>query len=359
MKKILLTTVAAATLISATSTMAQDHSTMNMSVGHHSDHESVSLAPIGVTGDHLHAKGDWMIGYSFMNMEMKGNRNGLTDDLTPEEVITFNNPHAGPANLRVVPTEMTMKMHMLGGMYGLTDDLTLMVMATVHDNSMNHTTFNMPGTARIGTFTTNSTGLGDTQVAGMFSILDDENHTLNGRIGVSLPTGSIDEVDDVLTPMNTTPTLRLPYAMQLGSGTYDFMPGLTYTYGHGDWSFGSAYGGRIHMGRNNEGYTRGDWHELNSWVGYKASETLGFSANIKGKTEEMIKGQDTDITAPVQTADPENYGGQKIHLGLNAGYKFLEENTVKASFFVPVYQNLNGPQLEDDYSFAVRFERNF
>jgi hypothetical protein len=36
-----------------------------------------------------------------------------------------------------------------------------------------------------------------------------------------LPTGSIDEVGD--TPRNGSGTLeRLPYTMQLGSGTYDF-----------------------------------------------------------------------------------------------------------------------------------------
>ena len=317
----------------------------------------VNLTPQGIMGDHLHKPGEYMLSYTFMRMEMEGNRDGTTT-LSPDEVITFPNPNPGPANLRVVPTEMTMDMHMLGGMMGITDKLTGMVMVNYLDNSMDHITYNMGGT-QIGTFTTKSEGFGDTKIGGLYSLLKEGPHALNAKLNISLPTGSIDEEDDVLTPMGTTPTLRMPYAMQLGSGTYDLEPGLTYVHYTDTWSYGAAYNGRLHLGRNSEGYSRGDWHEVSSWLGYQFDETLGVSTSLKARHESQIDGSDDQIAAPVQTADPDNYGGEKIHLGLQAGWKFYQQNTVKAGVSVPLYQDLNGPQLEDDYSFSLRWQNSF
>jgi hypothetical protein len=350
MKKLHLSALACAMLLASTSVMAQD---VPACTDCH-----VNLTPKGVMGDHLHKPGEYMLSYSFMRMEMDGNRNG-TNKLTPQQVITFANPNAGPANLRVVPTEMTMDMHMVGGMVGITDWLTGMVMVNYLDNSMDHITFNMPGTAQIGTFTTESSGFGDTEIAGIMSLYKDGAHGVNATMGLSLPTGSIDEQDDVLAPNGTTPTLRLPYMMQLGSGTYDLKPRLTYTYLTNDWTYGAEYNARIHMGRNDEGYTRGDWHAVSTWAGYQFDEALGVSTSLSAKTEGKIDGADTQIAAPVQTADPDNYGGEKIHWGLNGAWKFHDQQTVKASLSIPLYQDLNGPQMEGDYSFSLRWQNSF
>ncbi len=40
-------------------------------------------APIGVMGDHMHHKGEWMLSYRYMHMDMEGNRIG-----TDERVAT-------------------------------------------------------------------------------------------------------------------------------------------------------------------------------------------------------------------------------------------------------------------------------
>ena len=44
-------------------------------------------APIGVMADHRHAKGEWMLSYRFMRMNMDGNRDGR-DSLSPENIVT-------------------------------------------------------------------------------------------------------------------------------------------------------------------------------------------------------------------------------------------------------------------------------
>ena len=53
--------------------------------GHELD--SLDHAPIGVMGDHRHKKGEWMVSYRLMHMDMAGIQIG-TDSVTPEQVAT-------------------------------------------------------------------------------------------------------------------------------------------------------------------------------------------------------------------------------------------------------------------------------
>jgi hypothetical protein len=138
-----------------------------------------SHAPIGVMGDHLHKAGEWMLSYRFMRMEMEDNRIG-TNDVSPEEIVTtepnrfFGQP-GQPPTLRVVPTEMTMDMHMLGAMYAPTDWMSLMAMVSYVDKSMKHITFMGPtGTTRLGTFSTNANGFGDTMLTALIKLYKDD-----------------------------------------------------------------------------------------------------------------------------------------------------------------------------------------
>lgn len=331
---------------------------------YHSKLRADSHAPIGVMGDHMHKAGEFMVSVRAMQMEMEGNRDG-TSSLSPEEIVTnFANPFAGPANLRVVPTEMTTDMVMLGAMYAPTDYLTLMIMGNYIDREMDHITFQgMTGTTRLGEFTTETKGFGDTTTSALIRLYEDNTHHLHINAGLSLPTGSITEEDEVLTPMNTTPRIRLPYAMQLGSGTFDLLPGVTY-YGTKDrWGWGTQYIANFRLGENDEDYSLGDKHMLNLWGSYLITPAVSFSARLTAEQESQINGQDSEITAPVQTANPENYGGRRLSaaLGLNTvvpngalkGHRFSAEVTL------PVYQDLNGPQMERDYALTLGWSKAF
>lgn len=321
--------------------------------GHHAAHTDV--APMAVMGGHIHEKGEWMLSYRFMRMDMEGNRSG-TNDLTPEEIVTnFANPNGPPPTFRVVPTEMTMDMHMFGAMYAPADWLTLMAMGTYLDKDMDHITFQgMAGTTRLGEFTTEASGWGDTKLSGLFRVYQNGGHTIHLNAGLSLPTGSIDEEDTVLAPTGMRPSLRLPYAMQLGTGTYDALPGITYTGHSGNLGWGTQYTGEVRLeSDNDEGYAWGDKHTVNVWGGYKATDWLTLQANARATTQADIDGSDPLIMAPVQTADPDNYGGETIALG--GGFQIkptmaeLRNVTFGAEISVPVYQDLNGPQMETDW----------
>lgn len=357
MKKLFISTLLCATFI--TPALADER------------HKSTIHAPIGVMGDHMHKKGEVMFSYRFMQMDMDGNQSGTTN-LSPEEIATtipnrFFGVAGQPSTLRVVPLRMTTNMHMLGSMYGITDDLTLMAMVNYIDRDMDHVTFQGgAGTTRLGKFTTNSKGFGDTKVSGMYRLFDstDSTHHVHANLGLSIPTGSITERDNVLAPNGMRPELRMPYAMQLGTGTYDLLPGLTYTGFDNQWSWGAQYNAAIPLeSQNDEGYSWGDKHNVTAWTGYQWNDNISTSARVSAQTQSAIDGIDPNIVAPVQTANPDNYGGEKVNFSLGAMFTGTQgaftghEFSVEAA--LPVYQDLNGVQMESDFMMTAGWRKKF
>jgi hypothetical protein len=330
--------------------------------------KAFSHAPIGVMGDHLHKKGEFMLSYRYMYMDMEGSRIG-TNSVTPEQIVTtvpnqfFGTP-GQPPTLRVVPTRMSMEMHMLGAMYAPSDNVTLMVMGMYGTRDMDHITFQGGmGTTELGEFTTRSSDFGDTKVAALIRLHDDETHKLHFNAGISIPTGSITEEDQILTPMGGTPTVRLPYPMQLGSGTWDLEPGITYNgFGH-KWAWGAQARASIRLGDNSENYSLGDRYEGTAWLSYLFTDAVSASFRVKGATQGTIEGADPLIVAPVQTAQTDFQGGERIDLlgGLNflVTDGFLKGHRLAVEAGFPVYQNLNGPQLETDFVLTVGWQKAF
>ncbi len=319
-------------------------------------------APLGVVGGHMMMKGKWMLAYRYMRMEMEDNLIG-TDSVSPEEIATtipnrFFGMPGQPPTLRVVPTEMTTQMHMFGAMYAPTDWLTLAGMIPYVDKSMDHVTFmGGAGTTRLGTFTTESSGLGDVSLMGLFRAYDSGAHRIHLNAGLSFPTGSVDEEDQVLTPTGATPTLRLPYPMQLGSGTYDLMPGVTYRGRSGGIGWGAQYMATIRLGDNDEGYSLGDIHQVTGWGSYSWTPAVSVSLRATARTVDSIDGIDPKIVAPVQTADPSFQGGDRVDIGLGVNFSGQEGAwrglRLGVEFGLPVYQDLNGPQLEGDWTLTA------
>ncbi|MEM9233280.1 MAG: transporter [Pseudomonadota bacterium] len=327
---------------------------------------AIDHAPIGVMGDHLHDKGEWMVSYRAMVMQMEGNRIGTDNVSSAEIATTVPNRFGMPPTLRVVPEDMQMTMHMVGAMYAPTDNITLMVMGNYLTKEMDHTTFaGGMGSDVLGNFTTEVSGIGDTSVTALFRLWKKEHAQIHGGIGLSLPTGSIDETDTVLTPMNTRPILRLPYPMQLGSGTYDLLPSLTFTNKSHDAQFGAGaqYSGIIRTGENDEGYTYGDQHQLTAWGAWSPDPRISFSLRGTAMTKDQIDGSDPVIRAPVQTANPDFQGGETVELGLGVNLLaiggVLDGHRLGAEVSFPLYRDLNGPQLETDWTATIGWQYAF
>ncbi len=148
----------------------------------------------------------------------------------------------------MIPTSMTMDMQMVMAMYGITDRVTVMAMTSYVANKMKMT---MDMGPIMGTFSSapmSTSGFGDSELRGMYKI----NNYFVGSLGLSLPTGSIKRTVDVMGM-----GMRAPYDMQLGSGTYDLKPALTYN-GLGEDANGTGARKRSTPGIPQKTMTAGD-----------------------------------------------------------------------------------------------------
>jgi len=303
-------------------------------------------APISVMGDHTHGPGEIMLSYRYMTMEMDENRDG-TDNMTPAEVRA--------QGFMMAPIDMTMDMHMFGGMYGVNKKLTMMGMLPyiIKDMEMEN--------AMLARSKMHSEGFGDIKVTGLYTIYDSgkrEDHSrtkIHLTMGMSLPTGSTSERDN---------GQKLPYSMQLGSGTFDPILGVTYYHSEEDWSYGGQAKSVFHLGENDEGYRLGDEYILTAWAARNLNHNFSASFGVDGKYWDDINGRDGDLNpamSPTARADLRSGVRVNANLGLNYLYQkgVLKGHRLAVELSMPLYQDLDGPQLKTGHSLMIGWQKAF
>ncbi|MDT8326153.1 MAG: transporter [Roseovarius sp.] len=323
-------------------------------------------APIGVMGEHRHKRGEVMLSYRFMHMDMDGYRQG-TNRIAPATIVGTPNRFFGtpgqPPNIRIVPTDMTMDMHMFGAMYAPNDRVTLMAMLPYIVKKMDHFTFAGPaGTTVLGKFQTQSEGWGDVKISALYGLKQSGIHKVHLNFGVSLPTGSTTERANALTPAGMFMNMRMPYGMQLGSGTFDLLPGITYSGKQGKTGWGAQMTGVVRTGKNN-GYRLGNEAKITGWGSYQPTPWISLSGRVEAKTVGNITGIDRQMVGPSPTLDPDNYGGETVTLfgGVNLAMQrgTLRGHRIAFEIGAPVYQDLNGLQLETDWTATLGWQLAF
>lgn len=299
-----------------------------------------SHAPIGVMAEHTHEAGEVMLSYRYMYMEMGGYRSG-TKELSSQDI--FNR------GFMVAPTGMEMDMHMFGGMYAPTDNLTLAVMANYQEKTMNHVT--RPGSMarmqRGERFTETVEGWGDLSLTGLYKIYDANQQRVHFSFGLSAPTGEFTDK---------------AYPMQFTTGTWDLLPGITWLWQNERLSGGVQLNGRIHLGENDEGFTYGDTVEATTWAAYMINDWISISGRISAEHIGDISGEDRDLVG-VRMAppmDPDNYGGTFAEAGIGLNFYMsqgsLKGNRLAVEFIAPIYQDVNGLQMEREWGLIAGWQ---
>jgi hypothetical protein len=260
---------------------------------------------------------------------------------------------------------MTTDMHMFGVMFAPNDDVTLMAMLNVIDKKMQHLTFaGGKGQTLLDQFTTHSSGLGDVKLSALTSLYQGNVHKVHLNFGLSLPTAKIDNTDVVLTPMNMQVEQRLPYGMQLGTGTFDLMFGATYSAHFDKYNWGGQinYTASIES-ENDQGYQIGDRFWATWWTGYEINPALSTSLRLIYRDSDKIKGIDSHIIAPVATADPNNYGGNNTALALGLNYMvqtgILKGHRLALEYESVLTQKVNGIQLQMSDMLTIGYQVSF
>ena len=301
-----------------------------------------ALGPIGVLGAYTLESGEWALSYRFERSFLNDNRDG-TRRLSVSEVSA--------RGFSVIPTKLDVELHRIGAMYAPHKRLTLsLILPIVHLDMKQQ---NPPGSS----FTTHSDGVGDLEFRALVPFMEKGNETLHLQFGLSLPTGSILENDS--TPLGH---LRLPYSMQIGSGTWDLLPGGTYLGHKGKGSWGLQATGVLRLGDNDVGYALGDRYEVTAWFGWDWTKWLNSTARIAWNDWGNVEGRDPALDpSRAPTEDPKSQEGERLDIG--PGLRFAlprlrgQELAVEALF--PVYQRLDGPQLETDWSLTVGWRWSF
>jgi hypothetical protein len=296
-------------------------------------------APISVMGDHMHKMGEWMVSYRYMSMKMEGLLAGSKNISANDANSTFRFP------LGMLPKDMKMDMHMFGTMYAISNKWTLMAMVNYLDNEMSMQS------AMMGTM--ESKGISDIKLAGLYDLAQwDDGRRVHLKLGLNLPTGSIDEKHNGNI---------LGYGMQLGSGTYDFEPAITYLGQTENYSYGAQLGGILRIGKNDQDYTLGNRFEAALWGARKITDSLSASAKFDYSSQSEIDGSDARLkmrremmrgTMDSPTFDPNSQGRNITTFGLGLNYYFqnngLSGHRLAAEWETPIDQKVNGVQLELD-----------
>jgi hypothetical protein len=322
-------------------------------------------APLGVFGVDMPAAGKVVLAVSPSFTRLQGSKIGATSvsaDYIVSNVVSADTP-VGSHLLRMVPHSLSVDTEGFSVAYGLTRDITLFASTALVQKSVNMEAFKgLSGLTRLGYSTGSTSGIGDTTLATIARIYQDRVNQLTISASLSLPTGSTTDNIALLLPGNTAPAKRGFYAMQPGTGTYDFMPGIAYSGVLKAWSWGLAYRARLPLDQNAQGWRYGDLQELNAWGGYTWRPGLETTLRLNGSTQGAIHGADAAILGYAQGSDPLFYGGQQVSVfgGVMVSGRFvgLPSSQLGLEAGVPLYQRLNGPQLGRDWqvNLALRYK---
>ena len=337
-----------------------DHSKMEkMSSKHHS--MSHTSAPIGVMGS-MHHSG-FMLSIKHGLMKMNGN---ILDgkNISTSKILEMPNPLGNmPANLSVIPQNMDMKMTMIDAMYAPSNNLTFMVMATYASRDMQLNSYSpMMSRGFVGQFSTSSSDLSDISFITLFQISQIKNSKWHGEISFKKSIGRDDSMAKILTPMGNKMNMIMPYAMQPGDSSSSLILGLTNTRKlNQDIFWGNQLKRKVVVSESN--WSFGDQTEFNSWIQYLFSKQVSVSSRLKLVDQDALSGSNASIMAPVQTANPKNYGGTEAFVGLgmniNLDIFFSGNDSIGIEILKPVNQNKNNLQMKTDYQVIIGYQKSF
>jgi hypothetical protein len=274
-------------------------------------------------------------------MRMEGVRDGNTKLGTRELFHDF----------MAVPTEMDMFMMNFSLGYSFTDDFFAGLMLMYMNK-------NMKMKNRMGRkWSMKSEGIGDTMLITKYRLFANDllipTSQFSLLLGLNLPTGSISEDDD---------GTRLPYSMQLGSGTFDPIVGFLYQGSSSPWWWGANFLFTSRLYDNRKDYQLGDELHYDLYTMYQPRYDLVAELQLNGWVRGRIRGEMEDAKkgighikhnpaapymSPMWIAD--NYGGNGLDLTVGIQWQPWMFHIMNLQISLPIYQNLHGPQMERDF----------
>lgn len=306
-------------------------------------------SPAGVMLGHVHYKGQWMLSYKYMHMEMNGLQN---------KASTISDEKIFAANYAMSPQKMSMQMHMLMAMYGITDKITVMAMGNFVANTMEMKAYAQNHVHGSGAEASNgnghnmqSNGLADTKLYSMFKLIEKESFKIIPAVGLNIPTGKINVQLNGETQA---------YNMQLGTGTWDGLLGITYLHEKNDFEWGLQAQSSLRGQKNKANYQYSNDYSANAWLSYYWSEHVSSSIRAESIKLARVIGEDKAMNYLMEPgADSQNYGGIRHNIYLGSNFylqnKRVRNHRLGLELGIPFYQYLLGYQMKSTWNLNVQW----
>jgi outer membrane putative beta-barrel porin/alpha-amylase len=318
--------------------------------------------PLNIGGGGIPETHEFRFKVSQMFMVMGPLRDG-TNDIDNADILGG----ATGTTFPVAPEEMRTYMTMGSVAYSFTDDFAAMAMMSYIRNEMDME-FNgfLQGATGTRGFTMTSDGQSDLTVLGKYRFFKDDTLAPTKQasllFGLSLPTGEI-EKEFTNNPVSGQNGTILPFRMQTGSGTVDPIIGLTLQGSTDPWWYGANAQLEAHVYNNDQGYRRGSELRYDFYAMHQVHSKVVLLGELQGWYEgtfnrEPYRGRilgeghaggtpSGGFLSPL--FDPQNYGGHKLAVTLGLQFQPIPLHIIEMVATLPIHQDLNGPQLRDDY----------
>jgi len=299
----------------------------------------------------------WQANLLYKHSTQDGYLNG-SSRVSNDEVLFDGSEARTDDNYPVLPTVIKQEAYIANVSYFFNADQSVSVSLPYIIQSTDHESI-VPG---YDEFNISSDGIGDITVnySGLVHHWGEDKLTFS--VGVSIPSGSIDEKGD--TP-RAAGDQQLPYTMQLGSGTWDLPIGVSYSKDGDGYSWGANAFVKVRFGSNDRDYRLGNRFAASIWKKWYVNSYITPLAKIVFQDWGGISGQDNEVTIPnpifpypAGITNSRNYGGQKINIILG-GDVYIAAQAFSVEIGAPIYQYLNGIQPKETVHFSLNWKNQF
>lgn len=299
----------------------------------------------------------WKFNFLYKHSKLDGYLKG-SNKISNDEVYFDGDEPRTDENYPILPTVITQESYIANVSYFLAAEQSISISLPFIDQSTDHISL-VPG---YDEFNISSDGIGDITVNFTTLLTSWDSEKLSLSVGLSLPTGSIDEKGD--TP-RAEGDQQLPYTMQLGSGTWDLPIGLSYINDQESYLWGANLFAKVRLGKNDRDYRLGNRFAASLWSKWNLNETFQPMMKVVYQDWGQIVGQDDEITVPnpqfpypAGITNPRNYGGQKVSVVVG-GDIMLYSQAFTVEVGKPIYQKLNGIQTKEALNFSLNWHSYF
>jgi len=302
------------------------------------------VTPAGLYATRILPEGAFQIMPTFRRFDRSGLRLG-TDFVTTDELFAFFDQ---------VPFAMSVETVMLNASYGASENVTLLARIGYVDKGRDVLTNDDVF------FSLENDDVTDLELQGLWEIYSAGAWKAHLHGGISIPLTEPDADE-------TVPGIRagtLPYDLQIGSGVFGFIPGLTVQTMNEHGSVGFQVQGRVYVDENDQNWRPGDSVEGNLWAQYRINDFISISSGVRGQSWGAISGFDPSLDPQRDPGElASSFEGERVDIPLGLNLLLpegpLAGHRLGVDFFWNVHEDVEGPLLAADDGWVLSWTKTF